>query len=155
PEDVISLVEQTVRAPIAAPGKEEKELLLNMEERLHKRVIGQHQAISAVSEAMRRLRSGVTKHSRPVSFLFLGPTGVGKTETAKALAELYYGGEEKIIRLDMSEYVDGTSVERLLGAAPGFGDERGELTDMIHDNPYTLVLLDEFEKAHPKILDLF
>lgn len=155
PEHIVALVEAAVHAPIAEPQKEEKALLLHLEEKLHERVIGQDQAISVLSEAMRRLRSGVTKHERPISFLFLGPTGVGKTETAKALAAIYYGGVEKILRLDMSEYVDSTSVRRLLGAPPGSGTERGELTDRIHDNPYSLVLLDEFEKAHPNILDLF
>src|SRR5207302_218271 len=89
------------------------------------------------------------------SFLFLGPTGVGKTETAKALADFYYGGQKNMIRLDMSEYSDATGIKRLLGAPPGEGNERGELTDKIHDNPASLVLLDEFEKANPQILNLF
>jgi len=155
PEAIIARVEGKVHAPVAPPKKEEKELLLSLEQKLHERIIGQDEAILAISDALRRLRSGVTQHERPVSFLFLGPTGVGKTETAKALADLYYGGEERILRLDMSEYTDEAGVRRLLGAPPGSGDERGELTDKIHDNPYTLVLLDEFEKAHPKILDLF
>lgn len=155
PEAIIAQVEGKVHAAVAAPEKEEKELLLSLEQKLHERIIGQSEAISVISDALRRLRSGVTQHDRPVSFLFLGPTGVGKTETAKALADLYFGGEEKILRLDMSEYTDEAGVRRLLGAVPGSGDERGELTDKIHDNPYTLVLLDEFEKAHPKILDLF
>lgn len=154
-ETVDQLVENKVNAPVSQPKPEEKHLLLHLEEKLHERVIGQDQAIRAIAEAIRRLRTGVSNHERPVSFLFLGPTGVGKTETAKALAELYYGGENRMLRLDMSEYSDQSSVARLLGAAPGSGSERGELTEKIHDNPYTLVLLDEFEKAHPSILDLF
>lgn len=122
---------------------------------MHERVIDQEHAIIAISESMRRLRAGLVSLKRPISFLFLGPTGVGKTETAKALAELYYGGEDKMIRLDMSEYADEEGVKRLLGAPPGEGEERGELTDKIADHPASLVLLDEFEKAHQKILDLF
>jgi ATP-dependent Clp protease ATP-binding subunit ClpA len=104
---------------------------------------------------MRRERSGVESRQKPISFLFLGPTGVGKTETTKALADLYYGGEKNMIRLDMSEYTDEIGIRRLLGAPPGEGNERGELTDKIHEAPASLVLLDEFEKAHPKIHNLF
>jgi ATP-dependent Clp protease ATP-binding subunit ClpA len=126
-----------------------------MEEKLHERIIGQEAAVASIAEALRRLRTGVQLATRPISFLFLGPTGVGKTETAKALGELYFGGESNIIRLDMSEYANEVGLTRLLGALPGQGDERGELTDKIHDHPASLVLLDEFEKAHPRILDLF
>jgi ATP-dependent Clp protease ATP-binding subunit ClpA len=122
---------------------------------MHERVIAQDSAIKSVSEAMRRLRSGMTTSERPISFLFLGPTGVGKTETAKALADFYYGGEKNMIRLDMSEYTDENGLKRLLGAPPGEGNERGELTDKVHDNPASLILLDEFEKANPKIHNLF
>lgn len=153
--DIISAIEQKTGIAIAAPEGKEKELLLHLEDKMHERVIGQQQAITAISEAMRRLRAGMTTLKRPISFLFLGPTGVGKTETAKALSALYYGGEERMIRLDMSEYADEEGVKRLLGAPPGEGEERGELTDKISDRPSSLVLLDEFEKAHPKILDLF
>jgi ATP-dependent Clp protease ATP-binding subunit ClpC len=155
PQTVIAQVEVKAHANVGPPQQAEKTLLLHLEQKLHERIIGQEQAITVIAEALRRLRSGITKADKPISFLFLGPTGVGKTETAKALADLYYGGEAKMLRLDMSEYVDAAGVERLLGAPPGAGDERGELTDKIHDHPYTLVLLDEFEKAHPKILDLF
>lgn len=154
-DDVISKIEEKTKVSVAAPKGEEKELLLHLEDKLHERLIDQQEAITLVSEAMRRLRSGLASPTRPISFLFLGPTGVGKTETAKALADLYYGGEEHIIRLDMSEYSDEEGLKRLLGAAPGEGVERGELTDKIHDNPSSLVLLDEFEKAHTKIHDLF
>ena len=153
--DIISTIEEKTRISIAAPKAQERDLLLHLEERMHQRVVDQEQAITAIAEAMRRLRAGLTTLKRPISFLFLGPTGVGKTETAKALAELYYGGEEMMIRLDMSEYADEEGVKRLLGATPGEGEERGELTDKITDRPASLILLDEFEKAHPKILDLF
>lgn len=153
--DVTALVEQKTNVPVGMPLAAEKDLLLHLEEHLHTRVIDQVAAISAIAEAMRRVRSGVVVSERPISFLFLGPTGVGKTETAKALADIYFHGEAHIIRLDMSEYADTDGIKRLLGAAPGQGDERGELTDKVHDTPYALVLLDEFEKANPRILDLF
>lgn len=154
-EDVVKKVEQTSHVSIALPTGDEIQLLLHLEDRLHKRVIAQDTAISVISEAMRRVRSGMTTSERPVSFLFLGPTGVGKTETAKSLADFYYGGEKNMIRLDMSEYTDENGLKRLLGSPPGEGNERGELTDKIHDNPAALVLLDEFEKANPKIHNLF
>lgn len=155
PEHVISVIEQKTHIAVATPQGAEKELLLHLEEKLHERVISQGEAITAIAEAMRRVRSGLVSLKRPISFLFLGPTGVGKTETTKALASLYFGGEEKMIRLDMSEYADEEGVKRLLGAPPGEGAERGELTDKVTDNPFSIVLLDEFEKAYPKILDLF
>ncbi len=154
-DDVISTLEEKTHANVAAPKAQEKELLLHLEEKLHERIIGQDDAITAISEAMRRVRSGLASANKPVSFLFLGPTGVGKTETARVLSDLYFGGQEHIVRLDMSEYSDSEGVKRLLGAAPGEGEERGELTDKIHDHPDSLVLLDEFEKANPRILDLF
>lgn len=154
-EQIKKIVEEKTHVAVGAPDREESQKLLHLEELLHNRVIGQNEAISVISEALRRVRSGLKIGTRPISFLFLGPTGVGKTETAKALAQQYFGGEEKIIRLDMSEYTDDTGVKRLLGALPGEGQERGELTDKIHDHPFSLVLLDEFEKAHAKILDLF
>lgn len=153
--DVMTTVEQKTHVPVGAPKAEEKELLLHLEDHLHTRVVDQVAAIGAIAEAMRRVRSGIVTLERPISFLFLGPTGVGKTETAKALADIYFRGESHILRLDMSEYADTDGIKRLLGAPPGQGDERGELTDKIHDNPYSLVLLDEFEKANPRILDLF
>lgn len=154
-EQVVKHVESTTHIAIGAPSRFEADLLLHLEEVLHKRVIGQHEAIIAIAEAMRRIRSGMKDKEKPISFLFLGPTGVGKTETAKALGEVYFGGEEKMIRLDMSEYTDETGLKRLLGANPGEGDERGELTDKVHDNPASLILLDEFEKAHPEVHNLF
>lgn len=154
-EDVVKKVEQTSHVAIALPTGNEIQVLLHLEDKLHERVIAQDDAIKAVSEAMRRLRSGMSTSERPISFLFLGPTGVGKTETAKSLADFYYGGEKNMIRLDMSEYTDENGLKRLLGAPPGEGNERGELTDKIHDNPASLILLDEFEKANPKIHNLF
>jgi ATP-dependent Clp protease ATP-binding subunit ClpC len=154
-EHVVRHVEETTHIAIAMPDKKEIDLLLHLEDKLHQRVIEQSEAITAIAEAMRRSRSGMSTSTRPISFLFLGPTGVGKTETTKALADLYYGGEKNIIRLDMSEYTDEIGIRRLLGAPPGEGNERGELTDKIHDRPASLVLLDEFEKAHPKIHNLF
>lgn len=154
-DHILQKIEEKTKVAVAAPNAQEKDLLLHLEDRLHERVIDQVEGITVIAEAMRRLRSGLASSNRPISFLFLGPTGVGKTETAKALADLYYGGEDKMIRLDMSEYSDADGVRRLLGAAPGEGSERGELTDKIHDHPSSLVLLDEFEKANTKIHDLF
>ena len=154
-EYVVKKVEEATHVPIGMPTGEEINLLLHLEDKMHEKVIGQEDAVSAIAEAMRRVRSGMSTSERPISFLFLGSTGVGKTETAKTLADLYYGGQKNMIRLDMSEYTDETGVRRLLGAPPGEGKERGELTDKIHDNPASLVLLDEFEKAHSKIHDLF
>lgn len=152
---VVKQVESTTHIAIGAPSRFEADLLLHLEEILHRRVIGQHEAIIAIAEAMRRIRSGMKDEDRPISFLFLGPTGVGKTETAKALSSVYFGGEDHMIRLDMSEYTDETGLKRLLGATPGEGDERGELTDKVHDNPASLILLDEFEKAHPDVHNIF
>ena len=154
-DQIIKQVETTTNVPIGAPTEGEADLLLHLEDKIHERVIDQVEAVTAISEAMRRVRSGMQEQERPISFLFLGPTGVGKTETAKALASIYYGGEKNMIRLDMSEYTDETGLKRLLGAPPGEGDERGELTDKIHDHPSSMILLDEFEKAHPKIHNLF
>jgi ATP-dependent Clp protease ATP-binding subunit ClpC len=154
-QNIIEKMEEKTKIAIGTPKAEEKDLLLHMEETLHKRVIGQKEAVKAISEAIRRVRAGLTIQTRPISFLFLGPTGVGKTETAKALASVYFGGEDKTIRLDMSEYTNETSLNRLLGSAPGQGNEKGELTEKVYEHPFSLVLLDEFEKAHPEVLDLF
>lgn len=154
-EAVIKTVEDKTHIALSEPNDEEKQLLLHLEETLHKKIIGQDEAIKVLAQALRRLRSGMAEKTRPTSFLFLGPTGVGKTETAKTLSEIYFGGERAMIRLDMSEYADSNGEKRLLGAPPGEGEERGELTEKVRDNPYSLILLDEFEKAHPRILDLF
>jgi ATP-dependent Clp protease ATP-binding subunit ClpC len=154
-DDVTSHVEETTHVPVAEPKEEEKQLLINLETVLHQKVIGQQIAISAISQGMRRLREGLSSTTKPVSFLFLGPTGVGKTETAKALADVYYHGQGNMLRFDMSEYSGPDGLRRLLGSAPGEGDEKGELTEKVFDNPSSLILLDEFEKANPTIHDLF
>jgi ATP-dependent Clp protease ATP-binding subunit ClpC len=150
-QDVIDKVEEKTKIAVGIPKKEEKELLLNLEEELHKRIIGQSEAISQVSESLRRLRAGLGNSKKPISFLFLGPTGVGKTATAKALSEIYFSGENKMIRFDMSEYSIEEGVKRLLGGIPG---SKG-LTDAVFENPHSLILLDEFEKSNSKIIDLF
>jgi ATP-dependent Clp protease ATP-binding subunit ClpC len=150
-QDVIDKVEEKTKIAIGAPKGKEKDLLLHLEEELHKRIIGQNEAIFEVSEALRRLRAGLGSNKKPISFLFLGPTGVGKTETAKAISDIYYGGENKMVRLDMSEYSTDESVKHFLGGDP---DSKG-LTDMVCENPCSLVLLDELEKSNSKIIDLF
>ncbi len=152
---VVKLVEQKTKIALSEPTQEEKSLLLHLEDVLHNHIIGQDAAVHVLSEAMRRLRVGIEDRKRPISFLFLGPTGVGKTETAKTLANTYFGGEATMIRFDMSEYADEEGQRRLLGSLPGQGEERGELTEQIRDHPYSLILLDEFEKAHTSIRDLF
>jgi ATP-dependent Clp protease ATP-binding subunit ClpC len=153
--DVVSEVGKKTKVAVGAPSEEERQLLLHLEDKIHERVIDQEEAVRSVAEAIRRVREGLASPNKPISFLFLGPTGVGKTETAKALAEIYFKDGKQMVRLDMSEYADTDGVKRLLGSPPGEGSERGELTEKIHDHPYSLVLLDEFEKAHPTILDLF
>jgi ATP-dependent Clp protease ATP-binding subunit ClpC len=152
---IVRKMEETMHVAIGLPTGKEIQLLLHLEEQMHKQIITQDAAVSAIAEALRRVRSGMKTSERPISFLFLGPTGVGKTETAKTLANLYYGGVKNMIRLDMSEYTDQDALKRLLGAPPGQGNERGELTDKIHDNPASLILLDEFEKANPMVHNLF
>ena len=132
----------------------ERKKLLNLEKILHQQVIGQEEAIKQVAEALRRARSGISNTDKPVgSFLFLGPTGVGKTETAKALAKTYFGDEEKMIRFDMSEFQSPSSIDRLIGSSQL--NQQGRLVTAVKDNPYSLILLDEIEKAYPEILDIF
>ncbi len=157
-EDVAEVVSGLTGIPVARMLQEERERLLQMEEHLHKRVIGQDHAIRAVSEAIRRARAGVSDPRRPLgSFLFLGPTGVGKTELAKTLAEFLFGDEDALIRLDMSEFKEEHSVAKLIGAPPGYVgyEEGGKLTEAVRRKPYSVILLDEIEKAHPRVFDLF
>jgi ATP-dependent Clp protease ATP-binding subunit ClpB len=137
--------------------EQEKEKLLQLEERIAARVVGQGQAVTAVSEAVRRARAGLGEENRPVgSFLFVGPTGVGKTELAKSLADTLFNDEHKMVRVDMSEYMEKHSVARLIGAPPGYVgyDEGGFLTEAIRRQPYSVVLLDEIEKAHPDVFNI-
>lgn len=154
-QDILTQVEKKIKVSVGQPTAIEKKLLLNLEVELHKRIIDQNEAVFSISEAIRRLRTGLKIAQKPISFLFLGPTGVGKTETAKALAQVYFGNGARLVRLDMSEFSGDDGMRRLLGSGPGQGDERGQLTEPVYDSPYSLVLLDEFEKADQKILDLF
>lgn len=157
-EDVAEVVSELTGIPVSRMLQEERERLLSMEDHLHKRVIGQDHAIRAVAEAIRRARAGVSDPRRPLgSFLFLGPTGVGKTELAKTLAEFLFGDEDALIRLDMSEFKEEHSVAKLIGAPPGYVgyEEGGKLTEAVRRKPYSVILLDEIEKAHPRVFDLF
>lgn len=155
-KDVIELVQSKTNVALEAPDEAEKELLVHLENKLHARVVGQSDAVSAVASALRRLRSGFKDEKRPISvLLFLGPTGVGKTETAKALAAEYFGNEKSMIRLDMSEYQTQDQLKRLLGQNPSEEFIPNTLSDLVGKQPFSLILLDEFEKAHPHILDIF
>lgn len=155
--DVEQLVTKKTKIPLTQLTQAEKTRLLNLEKKLHRRVIGQDQAIKAVADAIRRARTKLKDPNKPIaSFLFSGPTGVGKTETAKTLAEEFFGSEKVMIRLDMSEYQNLDSLNRLIGAPPGSGDDSGgQLTEAVRHQPYSLLLLDEIEKAHLKIVNLF
>jgi ATP-dependent Clp protease ATP-binding subunit ClpC len=154
-QDILNQIEKKIKVPVGEPKLAERNLLLNLENEIHKKVIAQDDAVFAIAEAIRRLRTGLNISEKPISFLFLGPTGVGKTETAKTLAQVYFGENARFIRLDMSEFVGEEGEKRLLGSGPGEGDEKGQLTEPVYDNPNSLVLLDEFEKADQRILDLF
>ncbi len=154
PQTVSEVVSKKVKVPLGEMQEDEKEKLVNLEEVLHERVIGQDFAVRQIAETMRRARVGMASSTKPMgSFLFLGPTGVGKTESAKALAEAYFGDENRMIRLDMSEYQKSDSESRLLGSVEI--NMTGQLTNKVKENPYSLLLLDEIEKAHPEILNLF
>ncbi|MDX6635357.1 MAG: ATP-dependent Clp protease ATP-binding subunit ClpB [Solirubrobacterales bacterium] len=155
-EDIAEVVAKWTGIPVSRLMEGEVEKLIHMEERLHDRVIGQEEAIAAVSNALRRSRAGLSDPHRPIgSFLFLGPTGVGKTELAKALAEFMFDSEQAIVRLDMSEYMERHTVARLIGAPPGYVgyEEGGQLTEAVRRRPYAVVLLDEIEKAHPDVFN--
>lgn len=145
------VVSQWTGVPLQQLEKKESERLMELETILHQRVVGQNEAVEAVSRAIRRARSGLKDPARPIgSFMFLGPTGVGKTELAKALAEAMFGSEEALIRVDMSEFMEKYSTSRLIGSPPGYVgyEEGGQLTEKIRQRPYSVILLDEVEKAH-------
>ncbi len=157
PEDIAEVVARWTGIPVNRMLESEKEKLLRMESELHKRVVGQDKAIAAVSDAVRRSRAGLSNEHRPIgSFLFLGTTGVGKTELAKALAEFLFNDENMMTRIDMSEYQESHTVSRLIGAPPGYVgyDEGGQLTEAVRRKPYSVVLLDEIEKAHPDVFNI-
>jgi len=156
-EDIATVVAQWTGIPVAKIAEEESETLLHLEEELHKRVVGQDEAVTAVAKAVRRARAGLKDPKRPIgSFLFLGPTGVGKTELARALASSLFGDESAMIRLDMSEYMEKHTVSRLVGAPPGYVgyEEGGQLTDAVRRKPYSVILLDEVEKAHADFFNI-
>jgi ATP-dependent Clp protease ATP-binding subunit ClpC len=156
PEHIARGVENWTGVPVSQMLESERQNLISLEDDLRKRVVGQDEAISAVSRAIRRSRAGLKDPKRPIgSFLFLGPTGVGKTELAKALAAELFGGEDNLIRLDMSEYMEPHTVSRLFGSPPGYvgHDEGGQLTEQVRRRPYSVILLDEVEKAHPEVFN--
>lgn len=156
-EDIAQIVASWTGIPVKKLAQEESERLLRLEEILHQRVIGQEDAVKAVSRAVRRARAGLKDPKRPIgSFIFLGPTGVGKTELARTLAEALFGEEDALIRIDMSEYMEKHAVSRLVGAPPGYigHDEGGQLTEAVRRKPYSVVLLDEIEKAHPEVFNI-
>ena len=156
-EDIATIVSDWTKIPVVELTKQESQRLLNMEEELHKRVIGQNEAVEAVAKAIRRGRAGIKDPNRPMgSFIFLGPTGVGKTELCKALASSMFGDENAMLRLDMSEYMEKHTVSRLVGSPPGYVgyDEGGQLTEKVRRKPYSVVLFDEIEKAHPDVFNM-
>ncbi len=155
-EDIARVVEMWTGIPLKSISESETDKLLHLEERLHQRVVGQEQAVHAVAEAVRRTRAGFTKKHKPTSFIFVGPTGVGKTELVKALAEVMFDTEEALIRIDMSEYMEPHSVSKLIGSPPGYVgfDDAGQLTEQVRRKPYSVILFDEVEKAHPDVFNL-
>ena len=156
-EEIARIVSRWTGIPVSKLMEGEREKLLRLPEVLHQRVIGQDEAVQAVSEAILRSRAGIADENRPIgSFLFLGPTGVGKTELAKALAEALFDDERSLIRIDMTEYMEKFSVSRLIGAPPGYVgyEEGGQLTEAVRRKPYSVVLFDEMEKAHPDVFNI-
>ncbi|WP_392486867.1 AAA family ATPase [Haloimpatiens sp. FM7315] len=155
-EDIAYIIEAWTRIPVKEITEEETEKLLNLESRLHKRVVGQDKAIEALSKAVRRSRLGFRKKKKPSSFIFVGPTGVGKTELVKALSCDLFGSEDSLIRVDMSEYMEKHTASKLIGAPPGYigYDEGGQLTEKVRRKPYSVILLDEIEKAHPDVFNM-
>ena len=156
-DDVAAVIEGWTKIPVHRLTESETDKLLNLESRIHKRVIGQDEAVGAVSRAIRRGRADITTRKRPVSFIFAGPTGVGKTELVKTIAEVMFDNEEALIRIDMSEYMEKHSVSKLIGSPPGYVgyDDAGQLTEKVRRKPYSVILLDEIEKAHPEVFNLF
>lgn len=156
-EEIAEVVAEETHIPVTKITKKEAKELLSLEERIHKGLINQEEAVQAVSDALRRARAGMREEEKPIaSFLFVGPTGVGKTELSKTLAEVYFGNRDAMARVDMSEFADARNIYRLIGSPPGAGaEEPGQLTEAVRQRPFSLILLDEFEKAHPKIANLF
>ena len=155
-QDIAEVIESWTKIPVKKITEAETQKLLNLENNLHKRIIGQNDAVEAVSRAIRRNRAGLKSTKRPPSFIFVGPTGVGKTELAKSLAFEMFGNEDSIIRIDMSEYMESHSTSKLIGSPPGYVgyDDAGQLTEKVKRNPYSIVLLDEIEKAHPDVFNI-
>ena len=155
-QDIANVIESWTKIPVKKITEAETQKLLNLETNLHKRIIGQDEAVSSVARAIRRNRAGLQTTKRPPSFIFVGPTGVGKTELAKSLAYEMFGNEDSIIRIDMSEYMESHSTSKLIGAPPGYVgyDDAGQLTDKVKRKPYSIILLDEIEKAHPDVFNI-
>ncbi len=155
-QDIANVIESWTKIPVKKITEAETQKLLNLEQNLHKRIIGQNEAVSSVSRAIRRNRAGLQTSKRPPSFIFVGPTGVGKTELAKSLAFEMFGSEDSMIRIDMSEYMEGHSTSKLIGSPPGYVgyDDAGQLTDKVKRKPYSIILLDEIEKAHPDVFNV-
>ncbi|MBR2294553.1 MAG: ATP-dependent Clp protease ATP-binding subunit [Clostridiales bacterium] len=155
-EDIARVIEMWTGIPLKSISESETEKLLHLEERLHERVVGQDQAVKAVANAVRRTRSGFTKKNKPASFIFVGPTGVGKTELVKALTEVMFDSEDSLIRIDMSEYMEPHSISKLIGSPPGYvgHEDSGQLTEQVRRKPYCVILFDEIEKAHADVFNL-
>ena len=156
-EDVARVISRWTGIPVTRMLQSEREKLLRLEDELHQRVVGQEEAIAAISNAIRRSRAGLSDPKKPIgSFIFLGTTGVGKTELAKALAEFLFNQDNAMVRIDMSEYQEKHTVSRLIGAPPGYVgyEEGGQLTEAVRRRPYSVVLLDEIEKAHPDVFNI-
>ncbi len=155
-QDIANVIENWTKIPVSKITEEETQKLLNLEANLHKKIIGQEEAVNSVARAIRRNRAGLKSTKRPPSFIFVGPTGVGKTALAKALSYEMFGSEDSIIRIDMSEYMESNSTAKLIGAPPGYVgyDDAGQLTDKVKRHPYSIILLDEIEKAHPDVFNI-
>ena len=156
-DDIAAVIEAWTKIPVHRLTEDESQKLLTLEERIHRRVIGQDEAVCAVSRAIRRGRADITTQKRPVSFIFAGPTGIGKTELVKTIAEVMFNNEEALIRIDMSEYMEKHAVSKLIGSPPGYVgyDDAGQLTEKVRRKPYSVILLDEIEKAHPDVFNIF